>query len=81
MTARLLTERELSERLGLSPDTLRRMRRAGEIPYVALSRRRVAYREDEIDRWLEARTVREQEPDDGPEDRATEIMADLTRAA
>ena len=79
---KLLTERELAELLSLSPDTLRRMRRAGEIPYVAISRRRIGYRPEEIERWLQERSVREvsRESEEGVQERADEIMAAVLRA-
>lgn len=55
---RLLTERELSTFLGLSLPTLQRMRSKGSGPkFIKLSFRRVAYRPEDIEKWLFTRTA------------------------
>ena len=69
---RLLTEREVADYLAISPETLRRLRYAGEIPYVPLGRRLVRYRREDLDRWLNERTVAAGE---GGEDVAAQVDA------
>src|SRR6266852_6266873 len=55
---RLLTEKELSDWLGVSLPNLQRMRSAGTGPrYVQLSARRLAYRRSDVEAWLRARTI------------------------
>jgi predicted DNA-binding transcriptional regulator AlpA len=49
----LLSERELSNRLGISEPTLFRHRRNGTGPkFIRLSARRIAYRRSAIEEWL-----------------------------
>jgi predicted DNA-binding transcriptional regulator AlpA len=51
-----ITERELSVWLGISQPTLSRHRRYGTGPaFVRLSARRVAYRRNSVEAWLNAR--------------------------
>jgi predicted DNA-binding transcriptional regulator AlpA len=56
-TARdILTEREVSDWLGLSEPTLFRHRRDGTGPtFIRLSARRVAYRRSAVEAWLNER--------------------------
>ena len=55
---RLLTEKELSDWLGVSLPNLQRMRSAGTGPrYVQLSARRLAYRRSDVEAWLRVRTI------------------------
>jgi predicted DNA-binding transcriptional regulator AlpA len=55
---RLLTEKELSDWLGVSLPNLQRMRSSGTGPrYVQLSPRRLAYRKRDVEAWLTARTI------------------------
>jgi predicted DNA-binding transcriptional regulator AlpA len=56
-TARdILTEREVSDWLGLSEPTLFRHRRDGTGPtFIRLSARRVAYRRGAVEEWLKQR--------------------------
>lgn len=52
----ILTERELSDWLGISQPTLSRHRRYGTGPaFVRLSARRVAYRRNAVEAWLNER--------------------------
>jgi predicted DNA-binding transcriptional regulator AlpA len=52
----ILTEREVSDWLGLSEPTLFRHRRDGTGPaFIRLSARRVAYRRSAVERWLSER--------------------------
>lgn len=61
---RLLTCKEVAQRLGLSERSLERLRISGEgPPFVRLSERRLAYREDDVIAWLERR-VRTSRADD-----------------
>ena len=53
----LLTVQEAAARLTLAPKTLYRLAASGRIPYVRLGRN-VRFRREDLDRWLEARTVR-----------------------
>lgn len=55
MNEPLLTARELGEYLGLSPASVLRRWRAGEIPGFVLSTNVVRFDRVEIDRWLATR--------------------------
>jgi excisionase family DNA binding protein len=55
MGGRLLTTRQVSELLGLSPASALRRWQAGELPGFRLSSNVVRFSEDEIDAWLAAR--------------------------
>ena len=58
ITDPLMTERELSAWVGVSPPNLQRMRSNGTGPrYVQLSPRRIAYRESDVEAWLKSRTT------------------------
>lgn len=57
MNGRLLTARQVAEQLGVAPDTVLRWTRRGELPAVKMPGGAVRYREDELDAWLERRTV------------------------
>jgi predicted DNA-binding transcriptional regulator AlpA len=55
-TEQLLSEREVSDWLGISAPTLFRHRRDGTGPaFIRLSARRVAYRRGAVEAWLSAR--------------------------
>lgn len=55
----LLTPRQAAERLKLTPATLQRMRSEGSGPrFCQIGKRRVAYREADIVRWINDRTVK-----------------------
>jgi predicted DNA-binding transcriptional regulator AlpA len=54
----LLSEKQLSEWLGISLPTLQRMRSNGSGPaFIQLSERRIAYRRSVVEKWLETRTI------------------------
>jgi excisionase family DNA binding protein len=55
MSDRLLTAREVAEYLGLSPASVLRRWRVGEIPGFRLASNVVRFDPDEIERWLESR--------------------------
>lgn len=52
--ARLLTTREVAERLHLSPETVLRRARAGLLPAFRIATNALRFDEAELDRWLEA---------------------------
>lgn len=51
----LLTEKEAAAMLHMSERLLREKRRHGEIRYVALSARKIAYRQEDCAEYIEAR--------------------------
>jgi excisionase family DNA binding protein len=53
MSERLLTTREVAAFLGVSPETVLRRWRAGELPGYRLSSNVLRFRESEIDAWLD----------------------------
>ena len=53
MIDRLLTTREVATFLGLSPETVLRRWRAGELPGYRLASNVLRFRESEIEAWLE----------------------------
>lgn len=58
---KLLTEKEISEWIGVPEATLRSQRSRPPkdrqpIPFVKLPNRKVRYREDEVNRWIEENT-------------------------
>jgi excisionase family DNA binding protein len=53
MTDRLLTAREVAAFLGVSPETVLRRWRAGELPGYRLASNVLRFRESEIEVWLE----------------------------
>lgn len=55
MTDRLLTTRQVAELLGLSPETVLRRYRAGEIPGYRLASNCLRFRESDVEAWLEVR--------------------------
>jgi excisionase family DNA binding protein len=57
MTGRLLTARLVAELLDVSPATVLRWTRAGDMPAVRLPSGQVRYRSGELDAWLEQRAT------------------------
>lgn len=57
MSERLLTAREVADRLGVSVGALLRWTRRGEVPAVKLPGGAIRYVPEQIDRWLEARSM------------------------
>ncbi len=53
MTGRLLTTRQVAAFLGVSPETVLRRWRRGEIPGVRLASNVLRFRESEIERWVD----------------------------
>lgn len=53
MIERLLTAREVAERLGLTTDTVLRWTRAGKLPGIRLPSGQLRYWEGELDEWIE----------------------------
>jgi prophage regulatory protein len=61
---RLLTTREVMQRLTLSRSTLWRMSRDGEIPRpIQLTPTRIAWRERDVLAWLDARAAQHNSPE------------------
>jgi excisionase family DNA binding protein len=56
MLTELLTEEEISRKLRLSRDTVRRMRYAGQIPWIQIGRS-VRYSPSAVETWLQTRTT------------------------
>jgi excisionase family DNA binding protein len=56
VTDRLLTAREVADRLGFSVATVLRWARAGELPGLRVGRA-LRFREDELDAWLAERAT------------------------
>ena len=54
VSERLLTTREVAEFLSLSPETILRRWRAGEIPGYRLASNVLRFRESELEAWLQA---------------------------
>ena len=57
----LLTEEQAAARLLLHPRTLRKLRQAGQIRYVALAGRKIAYRPEDCAAYIESRSRQEQQ--------------------
>ncbi len=55
MSGPLLTTRQVADRLSLSPETVLRRWRAGELPGFRLGSNVLRFDERELDAWLEAR--------------------------
>jgi excisionase family DNA binding protein len=55
VSGRLLTAREVGERLGLSTETVLRRYRRGELPGFRLASNCLRFDEDELAAWLEER--------------------------
>ena len=53
----LLTARAVADLLGVTPATVLRWTRAGELPAVRLPSGQVRYREDALDAWLADRAT------------------------
>lgn len=57
MTARLLTAREVAETVGVSPETVLRWTRRGELSAIRLPGGQIRYRADDLDAWLQERAT------------------------
>ena len=53
----LLTAREVADLLSVSPETVLRWTRRGELPAIRLPSGALRFRENEIDTWLEERAT------------------------
>jgi excisionase family DNA binding protein len=61
MNKRLVKQKEAAECLGLSEATLERDRwRGGEIPYIKVGPRAIRYDLNQLDAYLESKTVRKE---------------------
>jgi excisionase family DNA binding protein len=52
VTGRLLTARDVADLLGVSPETVLRWTRRGDLPAIKLPGGAIRYREHELDAWL-----------------------------
>ena len=59
MADRLVTARELASRLDVSPETVLRWYRRGELPAIRLPGGAIRFREAEVEEWLEQRATTE----------------------
>jgi excisionase family DNA binding protein len=57
VTGRLLTAREVADRLGVSAETVLRWSRRRELPAIKLPGGAIRYRADELDDWLAQRAT------------------------
>ena len=64
----LLTEEQAADRLLMNPRTLRKLRQNGEIRYVALAGRKIAYRPEDCEAYIQSR-VRMADPIPAPRSR------------
>lgn len=55
VTDRLLTTRQVAELVALSPETILRRYRAGELPGIRLASNVLRFRESDLEAWLEER--------------------------
>lgn len=62
----LLTEEQAAERLLMTTRTLRKLRMAGKIRYVALTDRRIAYKLEDCLAYIESRLRQEIAPPEKP---------------
>lgn len=65
----LLSEEQAADRLLMHPRTLRKLRQAGEIHYVALAGRKIAYRPEDCEAYVQSR-VRVETPKPRPRTRS-----------
>jgi excisionase family DNA binding protein len=57
VTERLLTTRDVGERLGIAPDTVLRWVRERGLPAIRLSNRAIRFRPDALEHWLTQRST------------------------
>jgi len=57
VTERLITARVVADRLGVSPETVLRWTRRGELPALRLPGGAIRYRPADLDAWLEQRST------------------------
>ena len=57
MTGRLLTAREVADRLGINVETVLRWHRRGDLPGFTLPGGMLRFDEDELEAWLKARAT------------------------
>ena len=59
MVTAMLTSAEAADRLGISDRTLRKLRQEGEIRYIAITDRKILYRPEDCDEYIENRIRRD----------------------
>lgn len=57
MTGQLFTARTVADRLSVSPETVLRWARRGELPAIHLSNRAIRFPEDQLEKWLAERAT------------------------
>ena len=57
MSGRLFTARTVADQLAVSPETVLRWARRGELPAIYLSNRAIRFREDQLESWLAQRAT------------------------
>jgi len=65
--AELLTPSEAAGRLRMGEKTLRALRKQGRIRYIALSARKIAYRPEDCDEYVQAQLKRDEPCDTKPQ--------------
>jgi excisionase family DNA binding protein len=68
VSVRLVTARQVAERLGVNVETVLRWTRRGELPAIRLPGGALRYDEDELDAWLERRSTKADTADRGLSD-------------
>jgi excisionase family DNA binding protein len=62
----LMTAREVADLLGVSPETILRWTRRGELPAIRLPGGALRYREDDLHQWLDTRATLPATPTERP---------------
>ena len=66
MTGRMFTARAVAELLGVSPATVLRWTRHGDLPALRLPSGAIRIREDQLEQWLEERATPRREAPTNP---------------
>jgi excisionase family DNA binding protein len=56
-TQRLITAHEVAQRLGIKSTAVYDLAKSGDLPHVRISERRIRFDADDLERWLDRRTV------------------------
>jgi excisionase family DNA binding protein len=73
MTDRLLTARQVADRLCVSPETVLRWTRRGELPAIRLPGGAIRFRADEVEGWLQERATSSRGASTTPVDAAPQV--------
>jgi excisionase family DNA binding protein len=71
VTVRLLTARQVAELVGVSPETVLRWTRRGELPAIRLPGGQLRYHGDDLEAWLAGRVTDNRNSTDRARGRAT----------